>query len=301
LKIEQLIINAKKSVNLEMNGKEILVSILIRTKNEDKYIGDTLSAIMSQSWGNFEILIVDSGSTDKTLEIARQYPVKVFEIRPEDFTWGYALNFGFERARGKYVICLSAHALPKSDKWLETLISNLEDDTVAAVMSNNLPCPDCNPFDRRGLLKKFSIPKQEISGGPPYIFGNYGSVIRRSIWEEIPFDETLRYAEDHDWALKVTKKGYKIIYEPDAILYHSHNETLRQIFRRSYMEANARKALGFQKYSIVSILFDVVAGSIYDMWYVFYKRDHIKWFFFAPLRRVAINCARYRASRIHEH
>lgn len=271
------------------------ISILIRTKNEEKCLGHTLSVIFSQTRKDIEVLIVDSGSTDKTLEVAREFPVTIFEIKSEDFTWGYALNYGFQRAAGKYIVCLSAHALPQSENWLEVLIANFKDENVAAVMSNNLPCPDCNPFDRRGLLKKFNIPKQEISAGPPYIFGNYGSVIRKSVWDKIPFNETLSYAEDHDWALKVKKAGYKIIYEPEAKTYHSHNETLKQIYRRSYCEAYACKTLNFKKDTYLSILFDMLTGSIYDMLYVLYKRDGIKWLFFAPLRRLAKNYGRLKA------
>jgi len=271
------------------------ISVLIRTKNEEKYIGQTLSAIFAQTRKDIEVLIVDSGSSDNTLEVAKKFPVAIYKIRPEDFTWGYALNYGFRRAAGKYIVCLSAHALPQSENWLEVLIANFIDENVAAVMSNNLPNPDCNPFDRRGLLKKFNIPKQEISGGPPYIFGNYGCVIRKSVWDRIPFDETLSYAEDHEWALKVAAAGYKLIYEPEAKVYHSHNETLKQIYRRSYCEAYACKALNFKKYTYLSILFDMLAGSIYDMLYVLYKRDGIKWFFFAPLRRLAKNYGRLKA------
>jgi len=272
------------------------VSILIRTKNEERYIEQTLSVLFSQTHKNFEVLIVDSGSTDRTLEIAREYPVKIYEIRPEDFTWGYALNYGFKMANGKYVVCLSGHTLPLSNNWLNLLISNFKDDKVVAVMSKNLPCPDCNPFDRRGLLKKFNIPKQEITGGPPYIFGNYSSVIRKSVWERIRFDESLSYAEDQDWVLKVISAGYKIMYEPTAEVYHSHNETLRQICRRSYCEAYAWKVLKFKKYTYLSIIFDIFAGSVFDMVYVLYKRDSIKWFFFAPLRRLAKNYGRFKAA-----
>jgi len=274
------------------------ISVLIRTKNEEKYLGQTLSAIFSQTYKDLEVLIVDSGSTDNTLAIAGEFPAIIYEIKPEDFTWGYALNYGFERANGKYVVCLSGHALPLTDQWLELLIANFKDDKVAAVMSSSLPFPDCNPFDRRGLLKRFNVPKQEIGAGPPYIFGNHSSVIRKSVWEKIPFDETLSYAEDHDWAMKVIKAGYKIIYEPEAKTYHSHNENLKQIYKRSYSEALARKTLKLQKYSLLSVVFDIFAGSIYDMLYVLYKQDNIKWLFIAPLRRIAMNYARYKASWI---
>ena len=103
---------------------EELVSVLIRTKNEGRHIGQTLSVIFSQTYKNFEVIIVDSGSTDKTLEIAKKFPVKIYEIKPEDFTWGFSLNYGFTRAKGEYVVCLSAHSLPLSENWLEIIISN---------------------------------------------------------------------------------------------------------------------------------------------------------------------------------
>ena len=273
------------------------VSILIRAKNEEKYIGKVLDVLFSQTYKNIEIIIVDSGSSDRTLKIARSYPVQIYEIKPEEFTWGYSLNYGFKRAKGKFVVNLSAHALPLSNDWLEKLIAQFDDDQVAAVMSNNLPLPDCNPFDRRGLIKKYNIPRQEIKGGPPYIFANYSSVIRKSVWEEIPYDETLTYAEDHDWAIKVGERGYKIMYEPEAETYHSHNETLRQIYKRSYVEACALTVLEYKKFTLSNILFDLFAGSVYDMLYVLVKGDNLKWFLFAPMRKCAINYARLKAMR----
>lgn len=274
------------------------VSILIRTKNEERHISQTLSVIFSQTYKNFEVVIVDSGSTDKTLEIARKFPVQIFEIKPEDFTWGFSLNYGFMRAKGKYVVCLSAHSLPLSEDWMEIIISNFKDDNVAAVMCNTLPWPDCNPFDRRGLLKKFSMPKQEIKPGPPFIFGNVSSAIRKSAWEAMNFDEKLSYCEDEDWMRKIIKMNYKVIYEPDAKVYHSHNETLKQIYRRTYQFATAVQELKFQEVTLTKILFDLAVGSLYDMIYVLHKRDHPKWFFVAPMRRAAINLAKYRAYRI---
>jgi glycosyltransferase involved in cell wall biosynthesis len=277
--------------------KEELVSILIRTKNEERHIGQTLAVIFSQTYKYFEVIIIDSGSTDKTLEIAKKFPVQIYEIKPEDFTWGFSLNYGFMRAKGEYVVCLSAHSLPLSEDWLEIIISKFKDDNVAAVMCNTLPWPDCNPFDRRGLLKKFNMPKQEIPESPPFIFGNVSSAIRKSIWEEIHFDESLSYCEDEDWRRKVKKLNYKVMYEPEAKVYHSHNETLSQIYRRTYQFAFAVQSLNFQNVTLPNILFDLIAGSAYDMAYVLLKRDNLKWFFFAPLRRFAINLAKYKANR----
>lgn len=271
------------------------VSILIRTKNEERHIGQTLSVIFSQSYKVFEVIIVDSGSTDRTLEIARDYPVKIYEVKPEEFTWGYSLNYGFQRAKGDYVVCLSAHSLPLSENWLDILIANFKDDNVAAVMCNTLPWPDCNPFDRRGLLKKFDMPKQEIPETPLFIFGNVSSAIRKSVWKEVPFDEKLSYCEDEDWRRKVKKLNFRVLYEPEAKVYHSHNETLKQIYRRTFQFAYAVQSLKFQRFTLANILLDLIAGSVYDMAYVLFHRDNLKWFVIAPLRRTAMNLAKYKA------
>ncbi len=276
-----------------MNNKD--VSILIRTKNEERHIGQTLSVIFSQSYKNYEVLIVDSGSTDRTLEIAKQYPVIIYEIKPEDFTWGYSLNYGFRLAKGKYVVCLSAHSLPISGDWLEIIVSNFNDESVAAVMCNTLPWPDCNPFDRRGLLKKFNMPKQEIPEHPLFIFGNVSSAIRKSIWDKVPFDESLSYCEDEDWRRKVKKLNLKVLYEPEAKVYHSHNETLKQIYKRTFQFAFAVQSMKFQKFTLFNILYDFMAGSVYDMAYVILRRDNLKWFFLAPMRRFVMNLAKYHA------
>ncbi|MBI5739139.1 MAG: glycosyltransferase [Nitrospirae bacterium] len=277
--------------------KEGRVSILIRTKNEGRCIGQTLEAIFSQTYKDVEVLIIDSGSADNTLETARRYPVKIHEIKPEDFTWGYSLNYGFRRAEGEFVICLSAHALPLSVNWIETLIADFDDDRVAAVMCKAVPWPDCNPFDRRGLLRKFNIEKQEIKEGPPFLFGNTSCAVRKAAWEKVNYDESLSYCEDQDWLGKVRKLNYTAVYEPAAEVYHSHNETLKQIYKRHYQEAGALKKLGLRDHTFLDILIDSVAGSIYDMLYVLIKMDGPKWFFFAPLRRFTINYARFKSYR----
>lgn len=273
------------------------VTILIRAKNEEEHIGQTLKAICNQSFKDFEIILIDSGSTDRTLEIVKDFPVKVGHIAPEDFTYGYSTNYGFELSKGKYIVCLSAHAVPFSDDWLQILIESFSDEEVAAVMGRDIPFPDCNPFDKRGMLKLYDVPRSEIDECS-FDFGATNAAVRRSVWGEIKFDEKLSYAEDNDWGRHVKAKGYRIIYEPGAVVYHSHNDSYRQMVRRFCNEAYALRLLNRKRYSWLNIYVDFFAGTVYDMLYVLIKGEQLKWFFYAPIRRFAMNygrlLARYR-------
>lgn len=274
---------------------EPTVSVLMRTKNEERYIDETLSALFSQTYEQFEVLVVDSGSTDKTLEIVGKYPVRIFHLSPESFTFGYALNFGIVRSRGEYIVCLSAHALPASGDWIKRAVTCFQDTRVAAVMMQTLPRPDCNPFDRRGLIRKYGRAKGDISEGPPFFFSNANSVIRKTVWEKVPFDEHLPASEDLDWQLKVVQRNFTIIYDPDIQVFHSHNESLRQIYTRYHREERSFRLLHFKAYPLWRILYDLIAGTVYDVLYVLYKREHVKWVFFAFPRRCAMNYGRIRA------
>src|SRR5271157_2226095 len=109
-------------------------SIIIRTKNEDKWVGKVLKRLSEQTYKDFEIVIVDSGSTDKTLEIIKNFNVKLFQIKQENFSYPYALNYGCERALGtKYFVLLSAHSLPLSKTWLADGLKNFTNEKVMGV------------------------------------------------------------------------------------------------------------------------------------------------------------------------
>src|SRR3989344_3446611 len=108
-------------------------SIVIRTFNEEKHIGNLLRAIGEQKYRDHEVVIVDSGSTDATLDIARQFPTTIVEIESRDFTFGYALNVGCEKARGMHLVFVSAHVLPLDTHWLGNLIAPFTDQQGAMV------------------------------------------------------------------------------------------------------------------------------------------------------------------------
>lgn len=276
------------------------VSVLIRTRNEARAIRATLEKVLSQTILDREVLVIDSGSTDGTLEIVRRYPVRCYEIPFETFTYGYALNEGFKKAHGTVVACLSAHAFPVSDRWLEILLAAMEEEGVAGVMGRNLPYPDCNPFDRRELLRPERNRPQDVTEKTPFTFSNANCVIRKEIWEKIHFDEHLPYSEDKDWAKKVRVLGYRLKYEPSAAVYHSHNGDLHQVAKEFYLCARAEAEMashGLRGEGIVKWVGKAIGGTFVDWSYILKNGFSVKWLFLAPVRRLTIASARWKGFR----
>ncbi|MER3397615.1 MAG: glycosyl transferase family 2 [Chloroflexota bacterium] len=219
-------------------------SIIIRAKNEERDIGLTLSMVFRQRMRDFEVIVVDSGSTDRTLEVARRFPVKIIEIPPEKFTYGRALNIGIAASRGEYLVCLSAHAIPADEEWLGNLLSGFDDPEVAGVYGMQIPRPDCNFLEVIGLaLEGTNSPYPRLQRRGRSNFSNANSAIRRTLWVQVPFDETLSGAEDFAWAKQVQELGYLIKYEPTARVYHSHGGPVLKIMRRAVRDFTTRLAV----------------------------------------------------------
>ncbi|MBW4578156.1 MAG: glycosyltransferase [Tildeniella nuda ZEHNDER 1965/U140] len=227
-----------------MNPK---ISVLIRTKNEAKDIVKTLDLVMDQVLIPDEIIVVDSGSTDGTIALVEQYSaVKLITMRPEDFTFGRSLNIGFAATQADIVVALSAHAFPCDRNWLQHLIQPFADPHVAGVYGKQAPHADAYPPVERDYRSFYSDePREQTNPNEPgdRAFSNANAAIRRQCWEKRPFDETLSGCEDVAWAWAILALGEKIIYAPEAAVYHSHNEPLRQVYKRTYRETLALQVL----------------------------------------------------------
>jgi rhamnosyltransferase len=200
------------------------ISIIIRTKNEEKFIGQCLRAVFSQDFKDFEVIIVDSGSTDGTLEIARKFPVKIIGYHHEDgnFKPGKALNLGIQNSSGRYIVMLSAHCIPENNRWLDDLLEEIGPKDVAGVYGNQKATAETDNIDKLDLLLFFGPEKRVQKKGCFFYFHNANSVIKRSVWEEVRFDEEIRHYEKIPWARKVINKGYSLIYTPKAAVSHWH-------------------------------------------------------------------------------
>lgn len=196
------------------------ISIIIRTKNEAAWIRRCLAAASLQDYPNREVVVVDNDSRDGTAEIARAFDCKVVAITDAEFSYGRALNRGIEASSGEYLVCLSGHCVPVHNKWLDRLIVNFGPPEVAAVYGRQEPLPDSHIFDKRDLWNTFGLDRKvQVKDS---FFHNANAMIRRDVWERIPFDEELNGVEDRDWAKKVIASGHHIVYEPQASVYHPH-------------------------------------------------------------------------------
>lgn len=220
-------------------------SIVIRSYNEEKHLGNLLRAIQRQGYKNYEVIIVDSGSTDRTLEIAEKFPVQVVRIESRDFTFGYALNVGCQKSRGRYLVFASAHTLPVDEHWLSNLIAPFTDEKVAMVYGRQIGS-DESKFSEREDFKRIFTATPVNSRVELYYANNANSAVRRELWERRPFDEYLFGLEDIDWAKAMATQGYLIRYEPKAAMYHIHSEEWHQVFNRYRREAIAAVRIGLR-------------------------------------------------------
>jgi rhamnosyltransferase len=211
-------------------------SIVIRAKNEARFIGETLEAIGQQAIsGGMEIVVVDSGSSDGTVEIVKSFPTTLLQIPPGSFTYGRALNIGIDAAQGQYIVSLSAHTLPIGSRWLEHLLEPFGDDSVCASYGRQLPRSDASPLEAFGMWYTGIMGTKRRVQRSNAMFSNANGAIRRDLWESQRFDESVAGAEDLAWVRIMLRRGYSVVFEPRACAYHSHGaplgKHLRQILR----------------------------------------------------------------------
>jgi rhamnosyltransferase len=208
------------------------VSVLIRTKDEAPSIGKLLDLLAAQKVeGGAEVIVVDSGSTDGTTEIARDRVDRLIEIPAESFTFGRALNLGADAARSPVVVALSAHAFPYDDGWLERLLGHFRDARVACA-TGALAGPDNAPL---------SGPVQQdlalAQSNPYWGYSNAAGAFRTDLWRERPFREELPGTEDKEWAWHWLSRGKVAVLSPDLVVDHSHDrDPLLDCYRRARRE-----------------------------------------------------------------
>lgn len=223
-----------------MNNKKVDVSIIIRSLNEEKLIDDLFQGIDHQRTNfTYEVILVDSGSTDKTLDIAKKYDTKIVHIEPERFTFGFSLNCGIEAAQGDICVIISAHCCPINENWLSNMYQPFANERVGLVYGKQVGNNDTK-FSEHQIFRKWFPEKSESHRDLPFC-NNANSAIRKSLWYNKKFDESLTGLEDLDWAKHILNSNRIIYYNAEASVAHIHEETYSQVYRRYYREALAFK------------------------------------------------------------
>ncbi len=213
-------------------------SIVIRTYNEEKHLPELLRQCEKQTYASgFETVIVDSGSTDRTLEIANDFKTRIVHIEKEEFTFGRSLNYGCDAAEGDYLVFISGHCIPIGESWLASLVHPFKDESIAMSYGRQLGVEQTH-FSEHQIFTKF-FPKYDKIPQEGFFANNANAAIRKSLWLETPFDESLTGLEDMDWAKKHVAKGKQVAYVASASVHHIHDETWRTIRLRYEREAIA--------------------------------------------------------------
>lgn len=253
-------------------------SIVIPVKNGGAVFKRVLNAVLNQQtpWP-FDVLIIDSGSSDGSVEYARSRGVRVEEIEPASFRHGRTRNLGASLTHGEFIVFLTHDATPADSSWLSHLVAACElAPDVAGAFGRHLAYPDASPTTRRELAAHFAGFGQEANifrmedparyareeGYRQFLhfFSNNNACLRRSVWERYPFPD-VDFAEDQAWAKQIIEAGYAKAYTPDGCVYHSHDFGVLETARRAFDESRAlHRIFG---YRLVPSIFQALRSWVY--------------------------------------
>ncbi|MFL5500074.1 MAG: alcohol dehydrogenase catalytic domain-containing protein [Gemmatimonadaceae bacterium] len=235
-------------------------TILVRAFNEERWLPEVLASIDEQTYRDFELLLVDSGSIDRTREIFAGHGGRVIRMRSDDFTFGHSLNVGIREARGSFIVILSAHAIPTNPTWLERLITPLRQPNTAMVFGGQRG-HELSKFSEARDFERIFPAKPQLMNEYEVFVNNANSAIRRDLWEQHQFDEGLPGLEDAEWAKHWVLRDMEVRYEADASIFHIHTESWPQVRHRFY-----REGIG-GRWTTVRIIRNIPGEILRELWW----------------------------------
>ena len=217
----------------------MIISIIIRTYNEERYLNDLLNAIINQIINDHkvEIIIVDSGSTDNTLDSASSFNCTIKKIEKVNFSFGRSLNLGCITSNGEILIFISGHCIPANEFWLQNLINPILKNEVILTYGKQIGSSNTK-FSELQIFEKY-FPTESKIPQIGFFCNNANAAILKSEWEKYRFDEDLTGLEDMYLAKKLYDSGLLLGYVSNAIVYHLHHENWGKIKNRFEREAIA--------------------------------------------------------------
>jgi rhamnosyltransferase len=215
------------------------ISVVIRTKNSAVTLGDVISRL--GLIGGDELIIVDSGSRDATLNMARNAGARIIDVSHEPFSYGKSLNAGFSVARNKWVLALSSHCVPVEPDLLG------EYRRLLTEIAPDFGCIVGYGFGHAGEMKKQTAIEictpADFAKGIYFASSNANSLYRREVWASHPFDEKIETAEDLEWSLWAIKNGHSLMRFPAAAVLYRSQLGLLAMFKKGCLESRVAKRL----------------------------------------------------------
>lgn len=272
------------------------VSVIMRTKNCQDIVVQVLKALFSQNFLDFSLYVVDSGSTDDTVKLVKNFPCEVEIIEANEYFPGKVLNIAIEKAKGDLIVFLNSDAVMSSPGCLRALLEPFLDEKVQASFGRQLSRPDAKPYVAAEMLKSFpekGLCPKWISYALPF------AAMRKKAWEEHRFYTDAWGSEDTEWGVWAEKNGHVVRYVPKACVMHSHNYSLRQLYGRRYIEGEADSFIYGGDYSIGTMLWQTAKAYARDFF------EHAKAFdffsvFSIPVTRFVYFFAYYRGFKLGE-
>lgn len=221
----------------------MVYSVIIRTLNEEKYLQELIDFINKQKISledKIEIILVDSGSIDQTLEIAKKNNLKILFIKKENFSFGRSLNIGCNASSGELLVFISGHCIPIGNMWLTNLCSSLKDGSSDYNYGRQVGI-ETSYYSEKQHFKKFFPSNNKANFFNGFFCNNANSAIKKKVWEKYKFDEKITALEDMYLAQQIKRDGMKVSYKPDASVKHIHHENFYQIKNRYERESIALK------------------------------------------------------------
>jgi len=265
----------------------MLISVVIRTLNEARHLPDLLQSIRDQQLGGHsaEVVLVDSGSTDRTLKIAEDFGCRIVHIRKDEFSFGRSLNLGCRAAGGAAFAFVSGHCVPVDRHWLARLVAPLGQDGIAYTYGRQCGGQTTHFSEHQIFAKYFPARSQLPQEG--FYCNNANSALLVAAWRETPFDEELTGLEDMHLAKQLTLRGLKVGYVADAGVYHLHDESWRQVKRRFEREAIAlQRIMPEVQLGLVDVTRYAASATLLDWGAALQERK---------LGRTLVDVVRYRA------
>jgi rhamnosyltransferase len=214
------------------------VSIIMRSFNEAWALKGTLPALAAQEFKNWELIVIDSGSTDGSQELIRAAkPAHFVQITPKEYNPSRVMNQGMRLAKSEFGIFINADATPQGTNWLRPLVDALQNPKTAACFGRQIPRPDCHAVFANDYDRCFG-PNRE-SAKWEHFFSMVSSGLRKDVWAQRGFREDLQYAEDDEYTRWCKAQGYSVAYVPESVAMHSHNYTPEQSYKRAFGDARA--------------------------------------------------------------